>query len=397
MNKKISVGIAISFVLIAVTITFTAAMIFSMKLFDNKVSSAQERASMYEKLSEIDNVARQNFYKSIDSDVLSDSLARGYIDGLLDPDSAYLTAEEVAARTASASGTKITLGFETEKDKSGYMLINKIYNDSSAQKMGLEVGDVVKAIGGEDVLAAGYDAAVLLLDGVEGSKIKVTYNKSGEENTAELTRSTVEAQSVEYTQVDDVFYIRINLFCNTTANQFATALSAATAAENVVGLVIDVRDLHGGYDVGVAASLLDMLLPTGKLITGVYSGNERKVLYTSDDNCVTMPISVIVNENTVGFSELFAAVLADSSSCRIVGKTTAGKGTLQQLVKLNDGSAVDITIAELETPGGTAFNETGVKPAFDVDPLENFVRTSTPDAATDAQFKKALEVVRSIA
>ena len=277
------------------------------------------------------------------------------------------------------------------------MLINKVYTDSSAQKMGLEVGDIVKSIGGQDVLAAGYDASLLLLEGAEGSKVKVTYNHSGEENTAELTRSAVEAQSVEYTQIDDIYYIRINLFCNTTANQFASALTAAQSAENVVGLIIDVRDLHGGYDIGVAASMLDMLLPTGKLITGVYSGNERKVLYTSDENCVTLPIAVIVNENTVGFSELFAAVLADSDTCRIVGKTTAGKGTLQQLVKLNDGSAVDITIAELETPGGTAFNGTGLKPDFDVDPLEGFVRTNIPDASTDAQYKKALEVVRSIA
>ena len=135
MNKKISVGIAVAFVLIAVTITFTAAMIFSMNLFDSKVLSAQARAAMYEKLSEIDNIVRQNFYTTIDDETLSDNMAIGYINGLQDADSSYLTSEEIAAREATALGTKVTVGIEVEKDTSGYMLVNKIYNESSAQKV----------------------------------------------------------------------------------------------------------------------------------------------------------------------------------------------------------------------------------------------------------------------
>lgn len=396
MNKKISVGIAVAFVLIAITITFTAAMIFSMNLFDSKVLSAQERAAMYEKLSEIDNVARQNFYRQIDDASLSDSLSRGYVEGLGDANSSYLTSSEIAARTASALGTKITVGVEVEKDTSGYMLVNKVYNESSAQKVGIEAGDIITSIDGNDVLLIGYDEAKKLLEGVEGSKVGVLYNKDGEENAAELTRASAEVPSVEYTMVDDVCYIRVSAFCNTTITQFEYALNAASSSETVAGVIIDVRDLFGGYDLQVAADMLDVLLPTGKLITGVYANDERKVLYTSDENSFSLPVVVLANENTVGFAELFTAVMADSSNCRVVGKTTAGKGTLQQLVKLNDGSGVDITVAVLETPAGNIFNEAGVLPDFEVEPLEGFVRTAIPDETADAQFRKALSVVRSL-
>ena len=396
MNKKISVGIAVAFVLIAVTITFTAAMIFSMNLFDSKVLSAQARAAMYEKLSEIDNIVRENFYTTIDDETLSDNMAIGYINGLQDADSSYLTSEEIAAREATALGTKVTVGIEVEKDTSGYMLVNKIYNESSAQKVGLEVGDVITSVDGQDVLLVGYDAAELLHDGIEGSKTTVVYNKAGEEQSAELTRASAEIPSVEYTIVDDVCYIRVNAFCNTTITQFEYALNAAATNEGVVGVIIDLRDLFGGYNLEIAADMLDMLLPQGKLIMGVYEGGERKVLYTSDDNSFSLPISIIVNENTKGFSEVFAAVMADSANCRLVGRTTAGKGTLQQLVKLNDGSGVDITVAVIETPAGNVFNGSGVVPDFDVAAADGFVRKAIPDEAYDAQFNKAMSVVRSL-
>ncbi len=396
MNKKISVGIAVAFVLIAITITFTAAMIFSMNLFDSKVLSAQERAAMYEKLSEIDNVARQNFYQAIDDTSLSDSLSKGYIAGLGDANSSYLTSAEIAAREASALGTKITVGVEVEKDTSGYMLVNKVYNESSAQKVGVEAGDIITSIDGNDVLLIGFDEAKKLLEGIEGSKVNVLYNKSGEENAAELTRASAEVPSVEYSMVDDVCYIRVSSFCKTTITQFEYALNAASTSETVTGVIIDMRDLFGGYDPQVAADMLDVLLPTGKLVTGIYANDERKVLFTSDENSFSLPVVIIANENTVGFAELFTAVMADSNSCRVVGKTTAGKGTLQQLVKLNDGSGVDITVAVLETPSGSVYNETGVVPDFEVEPIEGFVRTQIPDETTDAQFRKALSVVRSL-
>ena len=397
MNKKISVGIAVSLIIIAVTITFTATMIFSMNMFDSKVSSAQQRASMYDKLSEIDKVARQNYVGAIDDTQLNDALARGYMSGLGDADSVYLTSAEIAARSAEMEGTAVSVGLGVERNANGYAVVNNVVAESSAEKMEMAVGDVITKIDDQDVLTIGYDAAAeLLTSGAESSKVKVTYNRAGEEAVVELTRATSESIAVSSTVIDNICFIRIDKFSNATVSQFRRAIQTAQGSEEAIGIVFDVRDTNGGYDISIAAEMLDILLPTGTLISGSYAGDQVKVLYTSDDKSVKMPMAVLVNEKTTGFAELFAAVMGDAANCRIVGTTTAGKGKLQQLIKLTDGSGVDVTVATLLAPQSGAFDGVGVKPDHEVAAAEDFVRTATPDEMTDAQYKRAADAIRSM-
>ncbi len=397
MNKKISIGIAVSLIIIAVTITFTATMIFSMNMFDSKVSSAQQRASMHDKLSEIDKVARQNFYGEIDDSLLNDAIARGYMSGLEDADSVYLTAAEIAARTAEMDGTAVSVGLGVERNANGYAVVNNVVAESSAEKMEMQAGDIITKIDDQDVLTIGYDAAAeLLTSGAENSKINVTYNRSGEEAVVELTRATTESVAVSSTLIDNLYFIRIDKFSGATLTQFRRAVQTAQSTEGVIGIIFDVRDTSGGYDISIIANMLDLLLPTGTMISGNYAGDQVKVLYTSDDKAVNLPMAVLVNEKTTGFAELFAAVLGDADNCRVVGSKTAGKGKLQQLIKLTDGSGVDVTVATLLAPKSGAFDGVGVKLDAEVAVSENFVRTATPDEMTDAQYKRAADAVRAM-
>ena len=396
MNKRISVGVAVSLVLIAVAITFTAATIFSMNQFDSKVNSTGERVTFYDKLSEIDKVVRANYYGEIDDSALYTATAEGYISGLGDTGSQYLTAEQIAAREASMNGTTVGFGIGVERNAAGYMVINRVTPGSSADSMGLQSGDVITKIDDLDVLSIGYDAAYEMLGGTEGSTSTVVYNRSGDEDTVELTRTTTESTSVIYTTIDDIGYIRIDAMNSTTATQFSRAIVEAEAAEGISGIVVDLRDTTGGYDISVAAAILETVLPSGAIINGRYSGNEIKTLFTSDSSGISSPIAVLINENTTGFAELIAAVIADEyENGFVVGKTSAGRGTLQQLIMLSDGSGVDITVAELLTPSGTSFDGVGVKPDYEVDAGENFILTSPPDEISDAQYARAAEALRA--
>lgn len=395
MNKRISLGVAISLVLIAVAVTFSAATLFSMKLFDSKVSSASERASLYDKLNEIDKVVRSNYYGEIDDTALFSSTAEGFIAGLGDPDSVYLTAEQIAARDAEMDGTAIGFGIGVERNASGYMVINRVVPGSSADKIGLIVGDVITKIDGQDVLVIGYDSAREMLSGPEGSRSEIVYNREGAETAAELTRSTTESTSVTYTQLGDIAYVRVDKMNNTTAAQFERAVYEASANEDSAGIVIDLRDTSGGYDLSVAADMLDVMLPAGDTVKGMYKGGEIKTIYTSDERGVSANAAVLVNDKTYGFAELFAAVMKERDRCEVVGTPTAGHGTLQQLIKLSDGTGVDVTVAELLTASETSYNVTGVQPDYVIQPVEGFILVTQPDEAADAQYKRACDLLRA--
>ena len=397
MNKRISVGVAVSLVLIAVAITFTAATIFSMNQFDSKVSSASQRATFYDKLSEIEKIVRSNYYGDIDDTALYTATAEGYISGLGDVGSQYLTAEQIAAREASMNGTTVGFGIGVERNASGYMVINRVTPDSSADSMGLQTGDIITKIDDLDVLSIGYDAAYEMLGGTEGSTATIVYNRSGSEETVELTRTTTESTSVVYTKIDDIGYIRVDAMNSTTAAQFSRVITEAQTETDISGIVVDLRDTSGGYDISVAASMLEAILPSGPMINGRYKDDELKTLFTSSSSGISSPLAVLINENTTGFTELIAAVVADEyENGVVVGKTSAGRGTLQQLVKLSDGSGVDITVAELLTPSGTSFDGVGVTPRYEVDAGENFILTTPPDELSDAQYARAAEALRAM-
>ena len=168
MNKKVSVGITAAFIFIAVTITFTATMIYAMNLFDQKILSVQERASMYDKISEIDSAVRQNFYAGVDDDQMIAGMTEGYINSLGDEDTRYLKPAEIAAMQQSRQGKSIGVGLAVEQNASGYAVVSKVVPDSAADKVGMKAGDIIVKVNGEDALAMGF-AAVEKLMGGDGS------------------------------------------------------------------------------------------------------------------------------------------------------------------------------------------------------------------------------------
>ena len=405
MNRKVSVGITASLVLIAITITFTATMILSMNMFDRKVDSSTQREGIYDKASEIDKIIKSKYYTDVNESELYDSLINGYVEGLGDPDTVYLTPEDLAMREQLSRGTIVSIGIDVVDHPSGYIAISHVRPESSAKMAGLEVGDVIKQIDDVDTYGMSVEEAEQMLIGTEGNSISLIYSRqeidasSSVELTSTVPFARIEVSGITTSRVENVYYINVSSMWESVPADFARAAREAEMAyqaNEARGLVIDIRDLNGGYNIGLIAEMLDILMPTGTTISGVYRDGETKVVYTSDANFLKVPIVVLVNKNTKGYSEMFAAVLASLPTCRLVGNTTYGKGTLQELIRLSDGSAIDVSVALLKPPSGDIFHEKGVIPDFDVKAPEDFIVTAgDPDSFKDPQFNKALEVLHS--
>jgi len=395
MNKKVTVGITLAFIFIAVALTFTATMMFSMNLFDQKIVSIQERESMYEKISEIDAIVRQNYYLGVDDDKLIDGLAKGYISGTGDDTIKYFSSYEIARINEMKSGKLCGIGVETYVNASGYVQITEVHESTSAEKIGVHSGDTIVAVNGEDALSLGSEAVINSLYGPDGEEVTLTYAREGTDYTFTFVYDVYETTSVKILDVDGYTYIRFTAFNELTYSQFDEMLVAALA-EGSRGILIDLRNIDGGYDINVVAQILDKLVGQSTMISGLYKDGITKVLYTSDSNELNMPTAVIVNGNTIGYAELLAAVLGERDNVRIIGEPTYGLGTYRVLTQLPDGTGLYVPVCELLAAGSVRFNGTGVTPDFLTASFDDFVLSDDePDIVRDLQLRKAIEVLQS--
>ncbi|MBQ5341072.1 MAG: PDZ domain-containing protein, partial [Oscillospiraceae bacterium] len=196
MNKKITVGITLAFIFIAIALTFTATMIYSMNLFDQKIVSIQERESMYDKISQIDSFVRQNYYREIDDSRILDGLARGYLEGTGDDGIKYFTNQDYSRIIEAKSGKLCGIGVEHEVNASGFVQITEVHPSTSAEKMGMEAGDTIVMVNDDDALELGAEKVAEALYGAEGDEVELTYTRDGMDYTFTFVYGTYETRSV---------------------------------------------------------------------------------------------------------------------------------------------------------------------------------------------------------
>ena len=241
-----------------------------------------------------------------------------------------------------------------------------------------------------------YTKAVNALKGDAGTTVKVTYRRAGEDTEVEITRRKITVPSVESEMLDDnIAYIKITDFTTSTVNQFESAVSAALD-KKAIGIIFDIRN-NGGGTMKSVAQMLDILLPEGPVILSVDKSGKSKVMYSSDSAEVSLPMAVVMNKNTGSAAELFAAALQDYDKAELVGTVTYGKGVMQDIYPLTDGSAIKITTAKFNPPKSENFNGVGVKPDYTVTlTAEQEKLWYELDATTDTQLIKAISVVKAL-
>lgn len=398
MSKKVSLGVAATVTLIAMAVTFSMTMTVSMNMFNNTVSSVKNKERMYNKLSEVDRYVRANEYFDINDDTLNDTIASGYMLGISDRYARYYSAKAYSERVGLANGRLMGIGVAVVKDpSSGYARITRVYDNTPATNVGLEVGGFITAIGDTSTRSMSDTAAMTsALLGEEGSTVNIKYlTPLREEQSFEIAHANYTTPSISTVRLMDngVGYLRIDSFTSGTAVEFRNAVNSLTN-QGATSLIFDLRD-NSGENLNAALVATDYCVPSGLIAQSQDKGGNVADLRMSDENEINLPMVCLVNGSTASGAELFANALRKMAGATIVGSTTAGKGVLlSDPQSLSDGSAVVITVGILLDNEGKNWNGTGLTPDVDAS-LTNDEQSSYYDFTVDndPQITKAINAI----
>lgn len=395
-NRKLSLTAVLLIVFFACLVTFMTTFVllrssYEAKLGGDIVSSSGESESGidFDKLLEVDAYVRANFIGTVDYEKAMQYMLDGYMYALGDKYSVYHTAEEMQELTNESNGDLVGIGVRVMMDdETGGIRILNVMHDSPALETGLQVGDVIVKVGGLEVTADTYNTAVNDVAGEAGTELTVTILRNGETFERTLTRRLVRSETVFLEMQDNhTALIRIYEFTGNAADDFIAAMEEAQKA-GATGYVFDVRNNPGG-DLGVIVRILDYLLPEGPIVRIIDASGEVVHTYTSDESEIQAPMVVLINENTASAAELFTSALLDYDKCVTVGQTTYGKGVMQNIITLPDGSGIRLTTHYYNPPYSDNYNGVGIPADYELE----MASSAIADPALDTQLQKALSLL----
>ena len=346
----------------------------------------------FDKLYDVYNVIMKNYSGSVDEDLLIESAINGMVSSVGDVYTNYSDVKTTDEFNQMVSGTYEGIGCTIIKDEDKIKVV-EVYDDSPAEKAGLKKDDIIKSVDGEDANKLGVDKLANYIKTEASDKIKMIVISEDKEKEIILERSKVEVPTVTtnvYEKNDKkVGYISISIFSSVTAKQFRTNLEKLEE-NGIDALVIDVRSNNGGYLTSVT-DIASMLLPRGKVIYQMQTGNKKKITKDKTAEKREYPIAILTDGASASAAEILAAVIKESYGGFVVGTKTFGKGTVQQVKQLKDGSMIKYTVENWLTPEGNWINEVGIEPTDEVALDEEY--SKNPSAETDKQLQKALALV----
>ncbi|MDO4260559.1 MAG: S41 family peptidase [Eubacteriales bacterium] len=319
-----------------------------------------------------------------DEDV-EDGIYKGMMAGLGDVYTCYYTPEEYASFMESSNGNYSGIGAMLSQDyNTGIITVVQVFEGSPAEEAGLQAEDILYKVKGEEVTGVDLSLVVTDLKGEEGTDVDISIVRGSEEIELTVTRRSIEVPTVESEMLTDTIgYIAITEFDDVTDDQFLEAMEELKA-QGMEDLVIDLRNNGGGL-VDVTCAILDELLPEGLIVYTEDKNGDRQEEYSDAEHYFSGNMAVLVNGNSASASEIFAGAIKDYGVGTLIGTQTFGKGIVQTLMPLSDGSAVKITISRYYTPAGNNIHEVGITP--------DIVLEQSADSAEDDQLKKAIEVL----
>ena len=357
-------------------------------------SDALDLTAINSKLKLLQRIIGNDFLFDEDMNKVSEGIYKGLVSGLEDPYSVYYTEEEFNALMEESSGNYCGIGAMVQKNvETGLVSVVKVFKNSPAEEAGLKAGDVLYKVGDMEITGLDLDTLVkTYIRGEEGTTVDLTVLRGDEHDKVELhiTRRAIEAETVEYKMLDNnIGYISVSEFDQPTYNQFKTAIDELQS-DGMKGLVIDLRDNPGGL-LDTVVDMLDYMLPDGLLVyTADKNGNGDKY-YSDDGHQVDIPLVVLVNGNSASASEVFTGAIKDFKWGTIIGTQTFGKGIVQDILPLGDGSGLKITVAHYYTPSGFDLHGKGITPDIEVELDETAVYGEDSDNQLKAAIEKLLK------
>ncbi len=347
------------------------------------------------KVEALEELIRENYIDDVDEEALANGLYSGLMESLNDPYAAYYTPEEWISMQQETQGIYYGIGAYLQKDADTlYPRITGIIKNTPAEETGLLEDDIIIEVGGEDVYDMELTDVVARIKGEEGTKVHLVVvrgylTSKQEELEFDVERRRVETPTVEYEMMDgDIAYIQIAEFDSVTVEQFEEALTSAKAA-NAKGLVLDLRSNPGG-SVGAVVRIARMLLPAGRIVYTVDKYGHEESYDCDGSNEIDIPMVVLINGNSASAAEILAGAIKDYGVGTLLGTQTFGKGIVQQIFTLSDGSAMKLTVSHYYTPLGNDIHKVGIEP----DQIVEFDRDAYLEDRTDNQLDAALELLR---
>lgn len=373
---------ALIYSIILVIVTAIGTTMFQITLGNKVIISKDlyESYAKYNKLLGLEEMIQGDYYQEVSEDNLVDGALKGLFEGLNDPYSQYYTSDEFQSLKEQTSGSFVGIGvYIGVNPQDNKLTIISPIEGSPASKAGIKSGDIVLKVDGESVDSKKIDEVIKNIKGKENTKVNLTVQRSEEELSFDITRETIVTKSVSNEVMDDnIGYLRITSFDENTYKEFKENLSELQSKE-VKGLVIDLRDNPGGV-LDVCVDIADDLIGKGTIVyTKDNTGN--KEYYKSDDKEIDMPIAVLINGGSASASEILTAALVDNEKAIAIGETSFGKGLVQSVKGLKDGTGYKLTTAQYFTPNGDYINGKGITPKIQ-------------EKDENQQLKSALEYIK---
>lgn len=343
-----------------------------------------------QKIKYLENMIDEEYLGEISTDKLEEGVYAGLIYGLGDVYSRYYTKDEYEQESVTTEGSYVGIGVAMQKYTAGGVQIVECYKGSTAEEAGVKVDDVITAINGEDITDMELQDVVSMIKDNEDKDVVLTVQRKGED-TQEITVkvSNVELPSVFGEMLDEnTGYIQITEFKGVTVEQYEEVF-ADLKEQGMERLVVDLRDNPGGL-LNVVCDILRDILPEGLIVYTEDKNGNRSEETCDGKNPLDMPLAVLVNGNSASASEIFAGAVKDYGLGTIVGTTTYGKGVVQSIRQLSDGSAVKLTIANYYTPKGNSINKTGIQPDVEVELSPELLNQEEITHEEDNQLQAAL-------
>ena len=391
MSKNVSRGTAAALCALTAVTAVAVSYIGMERRLEALLPGYKADAAIYGKIGEIRRTVDAYYVGQYDQQEAVDDAAAGFVVGVGDRWSSYMSAEEYQAYKLSFSGQSFGIGLYTAYDADQNELrIVEVFPGSDGEALGLQKGDLILGAEGKTVEKDGYTDTIAAVAGDEGTKASVTIQRAatGKVETVEMERKTTDTIMAAGHMLKDgqTGFVRIYNFRRGSEKQVREQVEKL-AAEGAKRLIFDVRNNPGG-SVDSVCDALDALLPEGKIMT-LRTKAGKETVYESDKNEVDLPMAVLVNADSISAAEFFAAALQEYGKAVVVGEQTIGKGYSQQNYELSDGSALHLSDQEYFTPNGKSLIGTGVTPDVQSSPAEGFNLYFTPQE-DDVQLQAAL-------
>ena len=349
------------------------------------------------KFNEVRQILKEDYYQEVDENKLVEGAVSGLAESLKDPYTVYFNKDQMKSFMEKSEGSYVGIGVTVNTDINGLLTIIEPFEDSPAQKAGMQKGDKIVKVGDTDVTDVRDENMIIsMIKGTENTKVKITVYRPDEDKYLqfEVVRKRIKASNIKSEIIDgNIGYIKLVMFDSEIADYFKSDLDKMLK-KGIKGLIIDLRDNPGGSYEQVV-KIADSLLPEG-MIVYTEDRDGKKQVKLSNKSALDLPIVILTNGNSASASEILAGAVKDNARGTLVGTNTFGKGLVQELRMLADGSGIKVTISRYFTPSGVCIHGVGIKPDIEIDVLDEYkdIPVSQIPRNKDIQLQSAIEAVK---